>query len=233
LQRHAELTESMPTGGDAVALGRTAPAGEPHAVTAEVVDAARFAALRPAWLDLVARAAEPNAFMDPALLAATAQTGPEVAIRVLLAWHPGEAGADRRLAGVWAFALDRPRKSPLPLRMLVAPAHVHGHLATPVLDRDCLDGALRAMLDAVCADAQCPKIIALEAMAADGPTMAALTRVLVSRGACHACSSGRNGRSWCPVSTAKPISRTRSRPAAARSCASTGGGSPKRARSCA
>jgi hypothetical protein len=67
----------MPTGGDAVALGRTAPAGEPHAVTAEVVDAARFAALQPAWLDLVARAAEPNAFMDPALLAATAQTGPD------------------------------------------------------------------------------------------------------------------------------------------------------------
>jgi CelD/BcsL family acetyltransferase involved in cellulose biosynthesis len=51
-----------------------------------------------------------------------------------------------------------------------------------VLDRDCLDEALRAMLDAVCADAQCPKIIALEAMAADGPTMAALTRVLDSRG---------------------------------------------------
>ena len=29
---------------------------------------------------------------------------------------------------------------------------------------------------------QCPKIIALEAMATDGPTMAALTRVLESRG---------------------------------------------------
>jgi CelD/BcsL family acetyltransferase involved in cellulose biosynthesis len=177
-------------GGEDMALGRTAAAAAattmpdhgPRGVAAEVVDATQFAALRPAWLELAAHIAEPNAFMDPALVAAAAATNPDVAFRVLLAWQSRDGGAARQMVGAWAFALDRPRKSPLPLRMLVAPVHVHGHLATPVLDRECPEAALQAMLDAVADDAQCPKIIALEAMGTDGPAMAALARVLEGRG---------------------------------------------------
>jgi CelD/BcsL family acetyltransferase involved in cellulose biosynthesis len=151
-------------------------------VAVEIADAARFAELRPAWLDLLARAAEPNAFMDPALVRAAAETDPEVPIRVLLAWTSGDDSVERRLLGAWAFTVGRPGKSPMPLRMLNAPVHVHGHLATPVLDRGAPDEALDAMLDAIADDAQCPKIIALTAMGAEGPTMAALTRVLAGRG---------------------------------------------------
>src|SRR5438034_7344776 len=158
------------------------PRRAPQRVAVEIADAARFAAIRPAWLDLLARAAEPNAFMDPALVRAAADTDPEVSIRVLLAWMPCDGSAAQRLVGVWAFAVSRPRKSPMPLRMLNAPVHVHGHLATPVVDRAAPDEVLDAMLDAVAADAQCPKIIALTAMGTEGPTMAALTRVLAGRG---------------------------------------------------
>jgi CelD/BcsL family acetyltransferase involved in cellulose biosynthesis len=159
----------------------TAPESMAEGVTAELVEAAQFATMRPAWLDLAARSVEPNAFMDPALVKAAAETNPEVAIRVALASQPGTASAGPRLVGAWAFALERPRKSPLPLRMLTAPVHVHGHLATPLVDRDCADVAFDAMLDAIAAS-QGPKIIALEAMGTGGETMAALARVLERRG---------------------------------------------------
>jgi len=161
---------------------KAVPRRVPQRVAVEIVDAVRFAEIRPAWLDLLTRAAEPNAFMDPALVRAAAEADPEVPIRVLLAWTPCDGTAERRLAGVWAFAVRRPGKSPMPLRMLNAPVHVHGHLATPVVDRADPDEALDAMLDAVAADAECPKIIALTAMGTEGPTMAALARVLAGRG---------------------------------------------------
>jgi CelD/BcsL family acetyltransferase involved in cellulose biosynthesis len=151
-------------------------------VAVEIADAVRFSEIRPAWLDLLTRAAEPNAFMDPALVRAAAEADPEVPIRVLLAWTPAVGSAKRQLVGVWAFAVCRPRRSPMPLRTLNAPVHAHGHLATPVVDRADPDETLDAMLDAVADDAQCPKIIALAAMGTEGPTMAALTRVLACRG---------------------------------------------------
>ena len=175
MRKHAELATAA-----ARAPARAIPHAASAGLVAEVVVASRFAAMRAAWHDLVARAAEPNAFMDPALVASAAATNSEVPIRVVLAWQPSEGVS--RLVGAWAFALDRPRKSPLPLRMLIAPVHVHAHLATPVVDRDCPDEALDAMLDALAADTQCPKIVALEAMGTDGATMAALARVLEARG---------------------------------------------------
>src|SRR5207302_1686591 len=163
-------------------------------IAAEVIDAALYERLRPAWEDLVARAAEPNAFMDPALVAAAAAGNPSIPVRVLVAWQPCD-GADavtagdgqrlvgtKRLVGAWAFAVDRPRKSPVPLRMLSAPAHLHAHLATPVIDHEYADAALDAMLDAVVADPDCPNLIALDAMGTEGPIMAALARVLSARG---------------------------------------------------
>jgi hypothetical protein len=68
-------------------------------VAVEIADAVRFSEIRPAWLDLLTRAAEPNAFMDPALVRAAAEADPEVPIRVLLAWTPavGSARSPERL----------------------------------------------------------------------------------------------------------------------------------------
>ena len=88
------------------ALGAPSARGA-QAIVAEVVSPAGFSTLRSAWDNLVARAAEPNAFMDPALIAAAAHADPDISIRVLLAWQPGADA--RRLVGAWALALERRR----------------------------------------------------------------------------------------------------------------------------
>jgi len=58
----------------------------------------------------------------------------------------------------------------LPMQTIVIPAYAHGHLATPVIDRDCLDETLDAMLDGIASDRQLPKIIALDAIGVGEPT---------------------------------------------------------------
>jgi hypothetical protein len=55
-----------------------------------------------------------------------------------------------------------------------------------VVAANCLDEALDAMLDGLADTPQLPKTMALEAMEDDGPTMAALARVLARRG-CAPC----------------------------------------------
>ena len=188
---HVELAGApVPTGG----RDQSDAAARPHAVTAlaprqhaiqkivvEIADPARFAELRGEWHDLVGRAAEPNVFMDPALLQAAVQTDKTARIPVLLAWKPSHVDGQQRLAGIWAMGIGGARKSLLPATVLNAPPHVHNSLATPVVDRASLDEVLDAMLDAVAADPHLPKIIAIDLMGVDGPVMAALTRVLAAR----------------------------------------------------
>jgi CelD/BcsL family acetyltransferase involved in cellulose biosynthesis len=162
-----------PMAGDAALLAAA------QGVTVEAADAARLATIRAAWDDLIGRAAEPNVFMDPSLLCVASEANSAAPVHALLAWKTID---DRqRLVGVWAFSIGRPQKSSLPVRMLRGPACPHSHLATPVIDSDCLDETLDAMLDRIARDATLPKIIALEAIATGGPTMAALTRVLAAR----------------------------------------------------
>jgi CelD/BcsL family acetyltransferase involved in cellulose biosynthesis len=151
-----------------------------HALTVEIADAARLAELRASWIDLLARADVPNALMDPAMVQAAAEVFPEEQGQALLAWKPG-AGGKRELVGIWAFCVGRPRQSAFPMRVLVMPPGPHRYLATPVIDRNCLDETLDAMLDALADGPKLPKIAALDAMNSDGPTMEALTRVLAAR----------------------------------------------------
>jgi CelD/BcsL family acetyltransferase involved in cellulose biosynthesis len=153
-------------------------------ITAEIADISRLASLRQDWDDLVGRAAEPNAFMDPVLLRAAAENQPQTPLNALLAWKAVDGR--RQLAGLWAFSVGRPRKSPLPLRVLSIPPYFHGHLATPVVDRESPDATLDAMLEAIAA-ADLPKVLALETMGTEGPTMEALARVLAARNSapCH------------------------------------------------
>jgi CelD/BcsL family acetyltransferase involved in cellulose biosynthesis len=70
----------------------------------------------------------------------------------------------------------------LPLVALRAPAAEHAYLATPVIDRDCLDATLEAMFAAVAASPDLPQTIVLNAMSDEGATAQALVRVLAARG---------------------------------------------------
>jgi CelD/BcsL family acetyltransferase involved in cellulose biosynthesis len=152
-----------------------------QSVTVEIADAAQLAEWRPCWIDLLTRADAPNALMDPTVVQAAAEVFPEAQIRALLAWKSPVNG-QRQLAGIWAFSVGRPHQSAFPVRVLTFPPGPHRYLATPVIDRSCLDETLHAMLDALAADPNLPKIAALEAMGTDSLTMAALERVLAARG---------------------------------------------------
>lgn len=154
-----------------------------QSVAVEIVDAVHLADLNGAWTELLARADTPNVFMDPALVAVADAADPSAQHRALLAWK--HIDGRRQLAGIWTFAVARPRKSALPLRFLSAPAFTHGYLATPVIDRNCLEETLDAMLDAIEADANLPKIIALDTMGTDGATYEALMKVLAQRDSTH------------------------------------------------
>ncbi len=151
----------------------------PQPVAVEVASPARLAEIDGAWQDLLARADAPNVFMNPALIHLAARSYPDRRICALLAWQ-NESGGER-LVGVWALAQCRPPQSALPVTVLAAPAMPNAYLATPVIDRGCLDETLTAMLDRIAGDATLPRIIALGAMTADCATMEALNRVLAAR----------------------------------------------------
>jgi CelD/BcsL family acetyltransferase involved in cellulose biosynthesis len=139
----------------------------------EIADAARFLSLRPAWSDLIRRAAGPNPFLDLAIVAAAADGSDATRAPVLLAWQ-GE-----RLVGVWAFRRGRPR-SGLPVGILSAPTHATAPDATPVIDAALVEPVLAAMLTALDASPTLPKLVALRALD-DGPVMAAFRRVMAAR----------------------------------------------------
>jgi CelD/BcsL family acetyltransferase involved in cellulose biosynthesis len=156
------------------------PAGG-AAIVAEVADAARFATLLPEWLELGRRAAEPNAFMDPAVAAAAAAGGAR--IPVILAWD------GPRLAGAWVMRIGRAR-SGLPFRVLLSPPHPLCFGATPVVDRALAEPALAAMLDAVAREPGLPHLLDIDDFN-DGPVLAAFRRVMAARRAAPAILGGR------------------------------------------
>ena len=165
---------------DLAAQGAAAPADVGKAVSVEVACAGRLADIRTDWTDLPRRAAEPNLFMDPALIVAAHDADPDGGHRALLAWT--SVDGRKQLTGLWAFSLGRPRRSMLPLPVMRAPAFSHSYLATPVIDRDRLDETLDAMFDGVAESHVLPHIMSLDTMGSSGPTYDALVRVLAARG---------------------------------------------------
>jgi hypothetical protein len=130
------------------------------------------------WDDLLVRADTPNVFMQPRVIRTAT---PDRQIVTLLAWR--QDGRHRQLAGFWAFSIAKPHLSILPIVALCAPAATeHAYLSAPVIDRDCLDATLHAMLAAIAEASDLPKIVALESMSGSGRTYKALLRVLGERG---------------------------------------------------
>ncbi len=148
-------------------------------ITVEIACGNRLSAIDADWRDLTTRADACNVFMHPQLLGRAGDTNAGRRHIALLAWQ--SLGDAQRLVGLWAFAIRRAPQSALPVSVLSAPPVPHGYLATPVVDRDHLDAALAAMLDRIAGDGRLPRIVALDAMGADGATMQALARVLAAR----------------------------------------------------
>lgn len=165
---------------DAGTLQNAAPL-ETAAIDIEVASGARLIGLHSAWQDLCTRADAANIFMNPVLVGLAAQSYPERNCSALLAWQNDSATAPH-LLGVWAFAIGRAPYSAIPSPMLYVPPVPNAYLATPVIDRGCLDAVLAAMIGHIAGNKDLPHIVALEAMGADTATMQALVRVLTARG---------------------------------------------------
>jgi CelD/BcsL family acetyltransferase involved in cellulose biosynthesis len=151
-------------------------------VKVEVVRGAHLAKFDADWRDLAARADSPNVFMQPRVLRAAEGGRPIVA---LLAFEPH--GDGRRLVGFWAFSVGTPHLSLVPITALCAPATEHAYLSAPVIDSERLEVTLHAMLDAIAAAPDLPKLVALESMSGSGATYEALLRVLGARMSRHCC----------------------------------------------
>jgi len=153
-------------------------------IVVERADAARLATLDGDWRALMQRADAANVFMHPALLGPATALYPHRRICALLAWQT-VPGTPARLVGLWAVGRRR-RRLLLPVPVLSAPPTPNAYLATPVIDRDCLEAVCAAFLEHIAADAALPKIVALDAMGSDGATFAALARAVAARnGALH------------------------------------------------
>jgi hypothetical protein len=159
---------------DAGAIVAAAP------ISVECASGARLSEIAFDWLSLIGRAHESNVFMDPAVIQTAERHLPDRRCVTLLAWQ--RTGETQALVGLWGFSIGAPAHSLMPHRALLSPPVPHGYLATPVIDRTVAEDALNAMLNFIACDPTLPKLIALDQIASDGPTMQALTRVLAARG---------------------------------------------------
>jgi hypothetical protein len=128
------------------------------------------------WHDLIARASSPNAFMNPAALAAAVVTG-FAAIRLLLAWE--EDGAGRKLVGVWALQLRK--FAPLWPVVLDALPFNYAFVSSPIVDPAYADAVIAAFFSAI-ENSTLPKVLNLPSLDAEGPVYAAILMALAKRG---------------------------------------------------
>lgn len=170
---------AIPPRASAACEGRTAISPAVAKTRVEIVAGKQIPDLRAAWSDLSKRAAEHNVFMNPDLVRIAAESYSDASPFAVLAWKDWEGG--ECLTGFWAFDIGHANKSAFPLRVLKAPAFSHAYLSTPVIDRTCLEETLVQMLDFIDQHPGLPKIIALDAMRLDGPTMPALAAAVAAR----------------------------------------------------
>jgi CelD/BcsL family acetyltransferase involved in cellulose biosynthesis len=130
--------------------------------------------------DLTARTVAPNAFYEPAFMAASAP----VFGRDVMAGLVWRRAMPRQLTGFFPVAIEQ-RRYGLRMPMLVGWTHAYGPLGTPLLDRECADAAVTAWLDHIAADPTLPKLMLMPFLPAEGAVAHAFDAAL----------SHRNGRS--------------------------------------
>jgi CelD/BcsL family acetyltransferase involved in cellulose biosynthesis len=121
------------------------------------------------WLELTARAAEPNVFYDPGFaLAAAPVFGRDV--EAILVWS---AGTPRRLVGLFPFAIVA-RRYGVKLSLMVGWTHRFAPLGTPLVDRETCADAITAFLDHVAGDESLPRQLLMPLLNEAGPVAGAL-----------------------------------------------------------
>lgn len=174
---------------DMEAPPRIVPAHGP--VSVEIASEIRFSAIGREWRDLVDRALEPNAFMEPSVVAAAAASTADP-VQVLLAWGAPPSSSSIRLLGAWALRCSRP-SSNLPITVLKTPVQEHACLGTPVLDRESAGPALEAMFEAIRQEPDLPKILEIFGLD-EGATMGRAFTECVGRLGLGICRLDRRSR---------------------------------------
>ena len=176
--------------------------------------------------DLAARAIAPNAFYEPAFMAASAP----VFGRDVLAGLVWRRAAPARLIGFFPVAIER-RRYGLNMPMLVGWTHPYGPLGTPLIDRDGGDAAVAAWLDHLAADPALPKLLLMPYLPAEGDIAQRLRRrARPSQRPQRALRAAPARDAGARRTTAPAISTMRWRTRSARSCAGSASGSRTPAR---
>jgi CelD/BcsL family acetyltransferase involved in cellulose biosynthesis len=126
--------------------------------------------------DLTARTVAPNAFYEPAFMAASAP----VFGRDMMAGLVWRRAMPRQLTGFFPVAIEQ-RRYGLRMPMLVGWTHPYGPLGTPLIDRTCGEAAVIAWLDHIAADPTLPKLMLMPYLPAEGEIAHAFDAALAHR----------------------------------------------------
>jgi hypothetical protein len=153
-----------------------------------------LADIAPEWQSLVARALEPNVFLEPAFaLAAAPVFGHDVGAG--LVWsHASPA----RLMGLFPAKVER-RRYGFPLPVLVGWTHPFAPLGTPLIDRDAGTAAISAWLDHVAGGADLPRLLLMPYLPVSGPVAEAFEAALARRGGSSVALAGHERALLAPV----------------------------------
>jgi CelD/BcsL family acetyltransferase involved in cellulose biosynthesis len=163
-----------------VAIGRSAASlrvvagaeAAPRSVFVEALGAEQMAAYTQDWADLVARAIEPNGFLEPGFALELARHFPARSRPSFVAvWKRGAAA--RRLIALFPIV---PPGLALGGAVTRGWLHKQAALATPLLDRDNVDEAATALLDWLASHAPGSGALLFPTLPISGPAFAALTR---------------------------------------------------------
>ncbi|MCC2113127.1 MAG: GNAT family N-acetyltransferase [Hyphomicrobiales bacterium] len=145
-------------------------------ISVELIAPADLADHLAAWRDLVARAAEPNVFLEPdVLLPALAAFGGDD-VEVALAWrHYNLAGENiaSKLVALMPVATDRGRYGPV-MPPAIAWRHPYCVVGVPLVDRAQPVPALAALFARIAEDTALPPILLLPFMRAKGAVARAI-----------------------------------------------------------
>lgn len=173
----ASTAATLPRRDAADAAEATSPAGAAIPIRVEWRDSLAWAALRPPWQDLAARALEPNVFYEPGFAIPAARVfGRDVG--AVLVWSLQQP---IRLLGFFPGRVE-PARYGIGLPLFLGWTHPYAPLGTPLIDRDAVATAISGWLDFLLREPGMPPLALLPLLPEDGAFARALARTLAERG---------------------------------------------------